>query len=149
MFHRFHDRHYVPIDVQQSKSWILMHTALVHTYVHHDAEGSGAWTRILSGKKLWFFVQPPHFGECESRTEYSEMIKPYLDCVTKRGYDARSYHSDSRCFFVRASAGDIMCVFYDLLQTKLILKTRTVFSHLVPPTKSTRPSHPSHRVVIS
>jgi len=108
LFHRFQDRHYVPVDVLQSKSWILAHTPLVHTYPHHDAEGANTWTLVGSGHKIWIFLRPSSLEQCQDRKEFFDKAKPYLNCVTKVGFDAEKYPDDYGCFFICAEAGDIM-----------------------------------------
>lgn len=113
MYSRFQDRHYVPLDVHTSKSWVIMHSALVHTYVHQDAEGSNTWTRVMSGEKIWVFNQPPPLVGSKNRKEYWDSLAQYLKCATTLEHSAGTYHPSSRCFFVRASAGDIVCVLRD------------------------------------
>jgi hypothetical protein len=45
-------------DVLKARSWGLIHHAMFHTYVHHDAEGYATWVEVDSGLKLWVILRP-------------------------------------------------------------------------------------------
>ncbi|CAA7265614.1 unnamed protein product [Cyclocybe aegerita] len=100
-----HDRRLIPIDVQKSTSWLIMHQALFHTFSHHDADGFGTWTQVLSGYKLWAFVKHRNLDGCRTFQEYRDAVVDYSNQTRgPHGY----YGSESDRFVVTAGPGDLI-----------------------------------------
>jgi len=110
---QFKDRRYIPLDVQKSRSWALLHQALFHTYAHHDANGYGTWTLVASGHKIWVFLRPrisstASFDKCQNRQQYDELVSKYLEDSPEKDVKTPYYGEESERFFVVAKSGDIM-----------------------------------------
>ncbi|KAF8147196.1 hypothetical protein B0H34DRAFT_391196 [Crassisporium funariophilum] len=102
----YSDRHFIPIDMLNSSSWYLLHQPLYHTYAHHDADGYGTWTQVLSGHKFWTFIR--HKGikkDCPDRRVYFEAYDNY---ATAKFTDEGFYGRESDRFVVHAAAGDVI-----------------------------------------
>jgi len=83
-----------------------MHQPLYHTYAHHDADGYGTWTQILSGQKFWVFIRPKGYAQIQDRLQYHEKMIKYGSPTynEKAGF----YGDESERYVVFGEPGDIM-----------------------------------------
>ncbi|KAF8954509.1 hypothetical protein BDZ97DRAFT_1766087 [Flammula alnicola] len=105
---RFPDEYYIPLDIQKSKSWLLFHQPLWHTYAHQDAEGFGTWTSILSGEKYWVIIRNGElYSTGTDRERYYEGVSPYSD---GDNWDPAtgSYREECNRYVIFGGPGDII-----------------------------------------
>jgi len=118
---QFQDRHYIPLDVQMSRSWVLIHQALFHTYAHHDSKRYSTWTLVTGSKKIWVFLRPlvsntASFSTCKNHKEYDCLVSQYLDTSTAHDPSVPHYRGEHERYFIVAKPGDIMYVSRFLVQ---------------------------------
>jgi len=103
----FPDRQFMPLDVQRSTSWLLLHQPLFHNYAHHDAGGQLSWILVLSGEKMFTFIRPRSVLAGSTRHDLHVAVTAYQesDC-SLTGY----YGEESERHVVFAKEGDLMYV---------------------------------------
>ena len=131
---------FVPTDLQASRVWAILHHPLFHTYVHHDASGTGTWTMIASGYKFWVIVVPDGDGLCASRKELHNHNNQFFYNVGTDGRWGFNYSENSKRFCIFGKPGDVMCAI--LLQSFAVSDTLASFQppnawhEVFTPTKS-------------
>ncbi|KAG6836628.1 hypothetical protein H0H93_005881 [Arthromyces matolae] len=84
---------YTSAEVYTTLDWALLHHGGVFTDVHHDADGLGTHTRILTGSKQWTIIYPEGWEEAESREDLNEIhenmsrLGPEADIDSGVSYD--------------------------------------------------------------
>jgi hypothetical protein len=100
-----------PVDLKSSRYWAIKHHPMYHTYVHHDASGTGTWTGICSGYKFWIKVVGKGEPACTSLSSLHELYAGYhFQQEESDGAWAFPYppHCERYCIF--AKPGDIVYV---------------------------------------
>ena len=123
-----------------SRVWVILHQPLYHTYIHHDASGTGTWTSISSGNKFWVFAIPKRDTECTSLDALHAHNSRYMLSQDNRGKWLYAYPDESERFCIFGKRGDMMCVtrilFLFLFFDKWV-RARVDFSHLMRGTRYT------------
>lgn len=98
----------VPVDMKGSRVWVILHQPLFHTYIHHDASGTGTWTSISSGNKFWVFAIPKNDGGCTSLASLHEHNSQYMLSENNPGEWSYTYPANSERFCIFGKGGDMM-----------------------------------------
>ena len=83
---------------------------MFHTYVHHDASGTGTWTSIASGYKFWIKVVGKGELECSSVESLYQQYERYFFQEQESGQWAFSYAPYSERYCIFGKPGDMMYV---------------------------------------
>lgn len=99
----------IPIDFIKTRSWILLHQPLYHTYGHHDASGLATWTQVLSGHKFWVAIQTYGYETCQTRKQVYDHNEHFhfKEDLKSQQFDFE-YTGNSDCHCIFAEKGDLM-----------------------------------------
>lgn len=70
-------------DTYLTRNWDLLHGGGVHTFEHHDADGSETWILTESGFKMWGIIRPTGYTKAKTRKELDRLNKLFI----RQGYD--------------------------------------------------------------
>lgn len=93
-----------------SRVWVILHQPLYHTYIHHDASGTGTWMSIASGNKFWIFAIPKNDAQCTSLDALHTRNSQYMLSEDDHGKWLYAYPQESERFCIFGKCGDMMCV---------------------------------------
>ena len=64
----------MPLDVQFSRVWQLIHNGGFLTYNHHDSNGMPTAVTVVDGAKFWVFCRRKELSQARNHEEYKHAM---------------------------------------------------------------------------